>query len=547
MTDDAGSPGFGASSPGTPPRRRGPGARWSSTTRFGALEIVAGAVALVALLPLGYLGVRALERGPRAALEVLLRDRTFDLAVRTLLLAGAVTVACLVLGVGTAWLVTRTDLPGRRALAVLLALPLAIPSYVAAFTWLSTWPGIAGFSGAFIALTAVSYPLVLLPVAASLRTADPALTEVARSLGLSPWQTFLRVTVPQVRSTATAGSLLVALYVLSDFGAVSVMRYDAFTTGIFTSYRASFDRVPAAVLGVALVLVAVVLAVTELRARGTADRHDRSARATGGLVGSVDPVRLGRWKLPALAALALVVGATGVPVAVLVRWLTTRRTELDLPELLDATAATLQLAGLGALATTVLALPVGLLVARRRGPYVRSVELAAYAGHALPGITIGLALVFVGVRLLPGIYQRTPLLVLAYVVLFLPLAVGAIRAAIAASPQALEEVARSLGRGRLAVLLLVTMRLALPGIAAGAALVFLTVTKELPATLLLRPTGMDTLAAEMWSRTSVAAYGAAAPYAAMLVVVAVIPAVVLDRVLRRTGTRVDAAAAGTPS
>ena len=505
-------------------------------------------MALVALLPLGYLGIRALERGPRAALEVLLRDRTFDLALRTLLLAGAVTAACLVLGVGTAWLVTRTDLPGRRALAVLLALPLAIPSYVAAFTWISTWPGIAGFSGAFIVLTAVSYPLVMLPVAASLRTADPALTEVARSLGLSPWHTFLRVTVPQVRSTATAGSLLVALYVLSDFGAVSVMRYDAFTTGIFTSYRASFDRVPAAVLGVALVLVAVVLAVTELRARGSADRHDRSARATGGLVGSVDPVRLGRWKLAALAALgALVVGATGVPVAVLVRWLTTRRTELDLPQLLDATAATLQLAGLGALATTVLALPVGLLVARRRGPYVRSVELAAYAGHALPGITIGLALVFVGVRLLPGIYQRTPLLVLAYVVLFLPLAVGAIRAAIAASPRALEEVARSLGRGRLAVLLLVVIRLALPGIAAGAALVFLTVTKELPATLLLRPTGMDTLAAEMWSRTSVAAYGAAAPYAAMLVVVAVVPAVVLDRVLRRTRTRVDSATAGTPS
>ena len=534
-------PGSGAPGARRWGRRRRPGGGSGARSRFGVLEVTAGAVALVALVPLGYLGVRSLERGPRAALEILARDRTLDLAIRTVLLAGAVTAACLVLGVAAAWLVTRTDLPGRRPLAVLLALPLAIPSFVAAFTWVSTWPGIAGFPGAFIVLTAVSYPLVLLPVAASLRTADPALTEVARSLGLSSWRTFLRVTAPQVRSSATAGGLLVALYVLSDFGAVSVMRYDAFTNGIFTSYRASFDRVPAAVLGVALVLVAVVLAITELRARGAADRQDRSA---GGPAREVEPLRLGSWRLPALAAVAaIVVGATGVPVAVLIRWLATRRTELDVPQLLDATVTTVQLAGLGALATTVLALPVGLLVARRRGTYARSVELAAYAGHALPGITIALALVFVGVRLVPAIYQRTPLLVVAYVVLFLPLAVGAIRAAIAASPRALEEVARSLGRGRLAVMLLVTMRLALPGIAAGAALVFLTATKELPATLLLRPTGMDTLAAEMWSRTSVAAYGAAAPYAAMLVVVAVVPAVVLDRVLRRTLARADATTA----
>lgn len=513
----------------------------SGTSRPGVLELTAGAVALVALLPLGYLGVRALEHGPGVALDILLRDRTLELAVRTLSLAAAVTAASLFLGVAAAWLLTRTDLPGRRSVGVLLALPLAIPSFVAAFTWISTWPGIAGFPGAFIVLTAVSYPLVLLPVAASLRTADPALTEVARSLGLAPWPTFLRVTVPQVRSSATAGGLLVALYVLSDFGAVSVMRYDAFTNGIFTSYRASFDRVPAAVLGAALVLVAVVLAIAELRARGSADRHDRSA---GALARDTVPTRLGAWRVPALAAAgALVLCATGVPVAVLIRWLVTRRTDLDVPELLGATVTTLQLAGLGALVTTMLALPVGLLVARRRGPYVRSVELAAYAGHALPGITIALALVFVGVRLVPGIYQRTPLLVVAYAVLFLPLAVGAVRAGIAAAPRALEEVARSLGRGRLAVFVLVTMRLALPGIAAGAALVFLTATKELPATLLLRPTGMDTLAAEMWSRTSVGAYGGAAPYAAMLVVVAVVPAVLLDRALRRSQASVSAATA----
>jgi iron(III) transport system permease protein len=195
-------------------------------------------------------------------------------------------------------------------------------------------------------------------------------------------------------------------------------------------------------------------------------------------------------------------------------------------------SSTVQVSALGALVTTALALPVGMLAARYRGWGVRAVELAAFAGHALPGVVVGLALVFLGVRLLPGLYQQTPLLVLAYAVLFLPLAVGAVRTAVAAAPPVLEEVSRSLGRGRLATFRSVTLPLAAPGVAAGAALVFLTCAKELPATLLLRPTGVDTLATELWTRTGVADYAAAAPFAALLVLVAAVPTVLLTGSLR---------------
>ncbi|ONI85130.1 iron ABC transporter permease [Saccharothrix sp. ALI-22-I] len=481
-------------------------------------------VAGVALTPLAYLAVRSFDRGVGEVGRVLWRARTLDLAVRSLALAGAVTVACVVIGVLGAWLVVRSDLVGRRVAGVLLVLPLAVPSYVAGFTWVAMLPELTGFAGAFLVLTLVSFPYVLLPVAAALRTADPAVEEVARSLGRTSAQTFFSVTLRQIRPAATAGGLLVALYALSDFGAVSLMRYEAFTLGIYTSYRATFDRTPAAILGCVLVVLAIALTVGERRARGAAAATRGPRRAV--------TVPLGRARVPALlGTAALVVLSLGVPVFSLGWWLAAGRSTVG-DDLLTTTLNTVSVSALGAALTIVLALPVGVLTARHRGALVRGVELAGFAGHALPGITIGLALVFFGIRFAPGLYQTTPMLAFAYAVLFLPLAVGAVRTAVAHAPPVLEDVSRSLGKSRTVTRLRVTVPLAAPGILAGAALVFLTCAKELPATLLLRPTGVDTLATELWMKTEIAAYAAAAPYAAVLLVVAAIPAVVLDRFLR---------------
>jgi iron(III) transport system permease protein len=224
----------------------------------------------------------------------------------------------------------------------------------------------------------------------------------------------------------------------------------------------------------------------------------------------------------------------GVPVAGLVHWSVVGSSSgVDLPDLAAAGLVTLQVAALGAAATTLLALPVGVLGARYRTRATAALETSVYVAHALPGITVGLALVFLGIRLVPGLYQQTPLLVLAYAVLFLPLAVGAVRTAVAAVPPVLEEVGRTLGHGRFAVLARVTLPLAAPGVAAGAALVFLTAAKELPATLLLRPTGADTLATRLWALTGAGQYAAAAPYAVLLVLLAAVPVLLLDRAARR--------------
>ncbi|TRW46118.1 ABC transporter permease [Georgenia yuyongxinii] len=499
--------------------------------------------AAVALLPIGYLFVRAGEAGAAEVWEILWRDRTLWLVLRSLGLAAAVTSACVVIGVTLAWLTTRTDLPGRRVWGVVAALPLAVPSFVAAYAWISVVPSLAGFWGTFLVLTACSYPYVYLPVAAALRRVDPALEEVSRSLGRSALRTYLTVTARQVRPAAAAGALLVALYALSDFGTPSLMRYDVFTRVIHTSYRASFDRTPAAVLSLVLVVLTIAITVAEARSRGRAG----AARVGGGAARVPPTAPLGRARPLALVGTTAVAAVSlGYPAVVLTYWMARGNSAgLEWERLLPAGASTLWVALLGALAATALAVPVGVLAARHHGRAVRTIEHTTYAGHALPGIVVALALVFFGVRWAEPIYQRTPLLVLAYAVLFMPAAIGSVRAAVAQSPPRLEEVARSLGHAPGAVLRRVTLPLAGPGIAAGFALVTLTVMKELPATLLLRPTGMDTLATRLWTETGVGAYAAAAPYAVALVLLAAVPTFLLTRAQarlvapRRTGTAME--------
>jgi len=216
-----------------------------------------------------------------------------------------------------------------------------------------------------------------------------------------------------------------------------------------------------------------------------------------------------------------------VPFAELADWLTAGGIRWNRTEWLSALTATIWLSLAAAVVCTLAAMPLGVLAARYRSRATRMLEGASYLSHGLPSIVVAIAMVSVGVLLLRPIYQKEPLLILGYAVLFIPLAVGSIRSAVEAAPIRLEEVARSLGRGPLFAFLSVTARGALPGIAAGTGLVLLTCMKELPVTLLLHPTGTDTLATRLWAHSFVSDYAEAAPYAAALVVFAAIPTAVL--------------------
>ncbi len=504
----------------TGPRRRRP----------PLLVALAGtAAAAVAVGPIWYLVDRALERGWDNTVDELWQRRTLDLVARSVGLAVTVTAACVLIGVAAAWLVVRSNLRGRGVLRILFALPLAIPSYLSAFAWVSWDRDLAGFWGATLVLTMVSYPFVYLPAVAAIRHLDPAQEEVARSLGRSRWSIAIGLTLRQVRSSITAGALLVALYVLSDFGAVAAMRYEVFTWVIYGAYRAGFNPTRAAVLALPLIVIALVLVTAEARARGRAE----SARIGSGAARRGAQVPLGRAApLAWLMSLTVLGAAVGFPVYRVIHWVTTfESTEVDLGDVSRALGKTLTLAAFASVATVALAIPVGILAARFKSATSLAIERSTYVAHALPGIVVAISLVYIGVRVLRPIYLQTPLLVLGYVVLFLPLAVGAVRSSIEQSPVGLEEVARSLGTTSRRVTLRITAPLAIPGIAAGAALVFLSTMKELPVTLVLHPTGTETLATTLWRYTTISDYANAGPYALALVLFGAIPTALLSAAL----------------
>jgi iron(III) transport system permease protein len=320
-------------------------------------------------------------------------------------------------------------------------------------------------------------------------------------MGRSQWQAFRSVVLPQLVPAIGAGAILVALYTLHDFGAVSIMRFDSFTREIYTLYRASFDRTGAAALALILVALMFVLVWLESRARGERALH----RSGPGSARRPRQVPLGRWRTPSIVFCGLVCAfALVLPASVLVYWsLQSFAGSPNWGETLGAAGSSLLVSGLAAMAAAACAIPVAVLSVRFSSRGSRLIERLTYTGYALPGIVVALALVFFATRAFPAIYQTLALLVFAFVVLFLPLAIGSARASLQQVSPHVEEVARSLGRSPLNVLRTVTAPLMAGGISAGAALVFLTAIKELPATLILAPIGFETLATEIWNATSV--------------------------------------------
>ncbi len=470
--------------------------------------------------------MRVAGAGVDTIVTTVTRPRLIELLLNSLGLSISVTVTAVLIGVPTAWILSRVRLRGIRVWAAIAAIPLAVPSYVAAYGWLAAIPSMSGFWAAWFVLSLVGVPYVVLPTVAALSAASTERDDIARTLGRGPLRAFLVGTLPQVRPAVLSGALLVCLYTLSDFGGLALFRFPVLTTAIFRAYATSFDRDYAAVLASVLVLVALLIVIGEQAAR----RRARGISAGTGRFRRVSPGRLA----PLAYAWLLVVPvlAAGVPaVALVVRWVTADQTQaIDPQRFFDAVVSTMMLAGAGALVALILALPIGILTARYRGRVVQTIDALGTLPLGVPGVVVGLSLVFASLAVVPWWYQSIGVLAFAYGVLFVPKAIGGVRSAVSQVPTDLEDVARTLGSGRSEVWRRVTAPLAAPGIAAAVLLVAVTAMKELPATLLLRPTGTNTLATELWSRTDASAYGAAAPYALALLVVALVPALLLSRV-----------------
>ncbi|MBV9653920.1 MAG: iron ABC transporter permease [Acetobacteraceae bacterium] len=489
-------------------------------------------VALVAL-PAGYVALRSWEAGPSRIVADLLRPYTLGLLLNTLTLSAGVCLSAVLIATAAAWCTERCDLPGRRWWRVAMTLPMAVPSYVSSYAYSSLGPAFQGMGGAILILTAYSTPLIYLPVSAALRGVDPSFEDVARSLGHGRWRSFRRIVLPQALPAIGGGALIVAAHMLSEFGALSFLRVETFTTAIFDQYQAEFDNATAALLSGVLILLCLPVVFGEIRLR----RGKRFARIAKGGARVPAPVALGTFKLPALVGLACYVAlGFGVPMATLGFWVVRGASAgYGLGTVLPALAASIGFALPGAALTTLIAVPLVLATTHYRGRLAALADRLPYLVHGLPGIVVALALVSISIRYVPALYQSTALVLVAYAVLFLPLAQSSVRASAELVPRELTDVARSLGRGPFGAFVFATLPNLMPGIGAALALIALQLMRELTATLLLAPTGVVTLATEFWSYTSDRAYAAAAPFAATLVLISGVPVYVFT--VRSLGIR----------
>jgi iron(III) transport system permease protein len=488
--------------------------------------VAAGVALLPTVVPPLSLLFQVLGSGSELVIPV---DRLIELLANTTLLTVAVTLTSVTIGLATAWITTRVALPLRRTWMTLAALPLVVPSYVAALTLIAaTGPGGLlpaiptpyGFLGSWLVLSVFTAPLAHLSLIPGLRGIDPATEEAAIGLGALRWRVFGTVTLPQLRPTLVASGLLVGLYTISDFGAVSLLRYDTFTRAIYTLYRGQIDRTPSATLSLILMALAIVILLVERRYRSKAALHagrPRRARTPVSLSPGARALCLSTLVLYGLASLGLPLIVMGVTLS---RGLEAGQA-IGTPGI--EAVRSLGAASIASLVTVLLAFPVAMVITRRPGRMAGWLESAMWGAYSLPHITVGVAAVGFALSWARPLYQTLGYLVLIYAAIFLPQAVGAVQDSLSRASPDLELASRGLGKGAMATLARVTVPLALPGIVAGGALAFLSVMKELPATLLLRPNGFETLAIRIWSSTAEGFLTRASAAGLVLLAVSIVP------------------------
>ena len=410
---------------------------------YGLRALVAG-VLLTISQPLIYLFIRASEKSSQEILALLSRQKTLEVLGLTLLLLVIVVCVNVFLGTAIAAGLHYVKIPYPRLLLVSTVLPLAIPSYVFTYTWKAIFPALEGIWAAAFILSLSTMPYMILAVSISFQRIDSGIIEVARTLGLSKISVFNRVILPQVRRSISAGALLSGLYVLSDFGAVSLLNVETLTVSIQNLFKSSYDRSAASVIVLLLFFAAAIFVLFESILKGR-DFESRGAE------GFQEQIR--RIKSPALSALAIIVIALYGFLAVVIPFYVLISRYLQNPgvvafsDLFSAAISTVSVAGLGALLAFILSLPLALLATQGPSAFAAISGKVILISHALPGVVVGLALVSFGSRLGP-LYQSAFLLAFAYAVLFLAKSVASTTAALTSVAPQLKEVAATLGKSK---------------------------------------------------------------------------------------------------
>ncbi|SES95216.1 iron(III) transport system permease protein [Natronincola peptidivorans] len=515
---------------------------WKKNPPGTGLLVFGLSIAMIMSIPIVYVVWRSLFAGTNRWLR-LLDQRIPELLWNTLSLTAAVTTSTIIIGVSLAWIVIRTDIPGKKIWRWLLAIPLTIPPYVGAVTYIivfgrSGWArdlwrdtawlvnvfgdysiNIYSFWGVFFVLTMFTYPYVYLIASASLRKMNRNYEEAAYSQGFSASEVFWKVNLPLMRPAIGAGGILVSLYVLGDFGAIATLRYVTFTAAIYFQ-RAAFDTASASVLSLVLIFLTIIILWMESKTRKKNKYYQTSNTYREPLT-----LELGKWKPIVVFYVSLIFFLSVLlPISVLVYWskIGISMGALD-GRFFGFALNSLKASSFAALICMLFAMPIIYLKARYPSIITSFIDKLSYAGYALPGVIVALGFVFIFNNHLPILYGTFYIVALAFVVRFLPQAMQAGEASLSLLSPRIDEAARSLGYPPWKVMLKVILPNMLPGVLSGGALVFVSSIKELPATLMLRPPGFDTLAVRVYFEAAEAVYHLAAPAALLIVIVSILP------------------------
>lgn len=547
-------------------------ARHSRPARIGAIGwLAAGAALFVATPVLAVLAAAFAPAGEvwRHIVATVLLDYTTSSLLLGLIVAAIATTA----GAISAWIVVAFSFPGRRILEVALLLPLAIPAYVAGYAWTDLldvagpvqttlraltgltyadlpFPPVRTLPGAGFVLGVVLYPYVYLLCRAAFLQQSVCLLEAARTLGMGPWRTFLRVALPLARPALAGGAALVLMETFADFGTVVHFGVQTFTTGIYEAWFGMGDRVAACQLAAMLLGAVTLLLAGERAARGPRRFHPMSTRHP-----PLRPIRLrGLAGLVAmLACLMPVLLGFLLPVGRLAWMAVEVGDPLPARDFLAFAKHSVTLA----IITAGLAVTLGWLVAWGKrahpGPLLHASATVTGLGYAVPGsviavgVLVPLALVDntldAWLRARFGVSSGLLLsgtivaLVFAYLARFLAPALAALDGTLARMKPNLVAASRVLGRSPARTAWDVELPLARPGLIAAAVLVFVDTMKELPATLIVRPFDFDTLAVRVYNLAADERLAEASTASLLIVAVGLLPVIVLTRAMRPDSRR----------
>jgi iron(III) transport system permease protein len=498
-------------------------------TLSNVFPFVSALVSMAVVIPVIYLITRAFQADIDTIVELVWRQRTLELLINTALLTSGVLVFTTAVALPLAWLLTRTDIKFKPLFTLMSVLPLAIPGYVLAYTLMGLGgsngvlatlfgmqiPRLSGYWGALISISLYTYPYMFLNLKAALSGLDPSLEDAARSMGLNTKSVLVRVVIPQLKPAFWAGSLIIGLYVLGDFGAVSLMRFETFSYALFLQYTASYDRIYAAWIAIMMLSITGTILVIEYKLLRGIRLH-----RTGSGVSRVGHVsKLGHLSIPCyVGLLALAFFALFVPVVTIVYWTSILQSTSAFSGLTSALQSSLMASIPSAFLAALFAIPLAYMSVRFKSTLSKLFERLAWLGYSIPPLALALAFVFFSLSAAPWLYQTLILLIFAYSVHFLAEALGPIRSALLQAPPKLEDAARSLGATQWTAFRKVTLPLLNQGMIAGAAFVFLSCMKELPMAFILSPIGFETLAVNVWSYTNEAMFSHAAPYALTILI-----------------------------